>query len=445
MSPEAKQFHEVFLAIQDDLRVIKDYNIYGYFCCSGNWNSDTSAQKTFDIKAKIIEELQLFNQVEIRPVDKTKLIDLYKKTSSPINSSFDFVNRVQIRNIENVEEAYIGYIPFTEFKKLIVDEDNGNLKNLFYDNIRDFLGLDNDVNEKIYQTLNEKEFSQFSLFNNGVTIIAEENTGRQEKFILSNYQIVNGCQTSNVLYEALQIPGIDDTLIPIKLVITKDEELRDKIILSTNSQSRIDKEGLLALTSFQKELEEYYRSANDGLYYERRNNQYANKAEVKQKNIVDIREQIKSFIAMFLNEPHEVSGYFSKVYKDRIGDIFIPEHLREPYYVSGLIQFRFKELLNTKEIDRKYNKARYHVFMLFRMLEETEPFNKQFLISKKKKVYFENFLNILRDKNIYLASFYKVFAALEDSGIDLNNSKEMYLATTKDAFITSLNKLFPKV
>ena len=68
---------------------------------------------------------------------------------------------------------------------------------------------------------------------------------------------------------------------------------------------------------------------------------------------------------MFLDEPHEVSGYFSKIYKERVGDIFIAEHMFEPYYIAGLIQYRFKQLLNTKEIERKYNKARYHVFMLF--------------------------------------------------------------------------------
>ena len=247
MTPETKQFHEVFLSIQDDLRVIKDYNMCGYFCCIGSWNDNTSCSITLEAKKKLIENLHLFNNVEVKPIDKNRLIELFRKTSNPINAIFDFVYRVQIRNIDNVEEAYIGYIPFSEFKKLIIDEENDNLKNLFYDNIRDFLGLDNDVNEKILQTLTAKEFSQFSLFNNGITIIAEENTGRQDKFIINNYQIVNGCQTSNVLYEGLDIPGIDNALIPIKLVITKDEALRDKIILSTNSQSKIDKEGLLAL------------------------------------------------------------------------------------------------------------------------------------------------------------------------------------------------------
>ncbi len=91
----------------------------------------------------------MFDNISVQPIGKSNLIELYKKTTNPINASFDFHNRVQIRNIENVEEAYIGFIPFSEFKKLIVDEETKNLKNLFYDNVRDFLGPDNDVNEKI--------------------------------------------------------------------------------------------------------------------------------------------------------------------------------------------------------------------------------------------------------------------------------------------------------
>lgn len=440
LTPEAKQYHEVFLAIQSDFGVVKDYNMVAFFCCLGNWEDNTTCAVTLSNKKEDIKKTELFNHVEINPIGKGRLIELYKKTSNPISVTFDFPTRISIKKIDNVEEAYIGYVSFKEFRKLIVDDDNGKLKNLFNDNIRDFLGIDNEVNEKISQTLKDGDFSQFSLLNNGVTIVAEENTGRQDKFILNNYQIVNGCQTSNVLYESLSINGIDDTLIPIKLIITRDDTLRDKIILSTNSQTKINKEGLLALTKFQKQLEEYYYSANDNLYYERRSNQYYNKPEVKRKSIVDIREQIKSFVAMFLDEPHEVSGYFSRVYKERQGDIFIEEHLLEPYYISGLIQFRFKEFLNSREIDRKYNKARYHVFMLFRMIEEAEPFNKEFLSKKKKKIYFENLLRVIRSKEKCMSGFKKTFAIIDASRINVLNAKEIYKTTTTATLIESFKK-----
>ena len=142
---------------------------------------------------------------------------------------------------------------------------------------------------------------------------------------------------------------------------------------------------------------------------------------------------------MFLDEPHEVSGYFSKIYKERVGDIFITEHMFEPYYIAGLIHFRFKEFLNAKEIERKYNKARYHVFMLYRMLEEMEPFNKDMLSRKKKKIYFENLINKLGDKEKCLESFNKIFRIIDNSGIDIFNAKEIYLKTTTTKFIETFN------
>jgi hypothetical protein len=438
MTQETAQYHDIYLKIQATIGKIKEFNFYSYFCCIGTWNENTTCAITLKKRKTSLEEFGLFNKVEVASIDKNKLIDFYKSSSEPLQTTFDFIDRVQIRNIPNVDEAYIGHIPFSEFKKLIIDDGSGNLRNLFNDNIRDFLGLDNDVNTKIYETIQEKDFSKFPLYNNGITIIAEENMGRQEKFILNNYQIVNGCQTSNVLYNCRDVAGIDDTSIPIKLLITKDDALRDGVILSTNSQSKIDKEGLLALTTFQKQLESYYISANDKLFYERRSNQYANNTEVKARSIVTIREQIKSFVAIFLNEPEIVSGYFSKIYRDKKDQLFIADHNLQAYYVAGFLQCRFKELLNSKEIDRKYNKARYHIFMLFRMLCENEPFKADF-IRKKNTKYFEHLLTCVRDKAVCLDKLKLVFQIIDSSGIDILNTKEIYRKTTTKAFIDSFN------
>jgi hypothetical protein len=141
-----------------------------------------------------------------------------------------------------------------------------------------------------------------------------------------------------------------------------------------------------------------------------------------------------------LEEPEIVSGYFSKIYKERAGDIFITEHLLESYYVAGLLQCRFKEFLSTKEIERKYNKARYHIFMLFRMIEESEQFRKEMLSNKKKKLFFDKLINTIRNKSKCLLSFNKIFKIIDSSGIDISNSKEIYLKSTTKAFINSFKK-----
>jgi AIPR protein len=440
---EVQSYHAVYSTILADVGLIKEFRLFAFYCSLGQWKEERPITITIRNKKQILEATKIFNRIEVTPIDRDKVIDLYKKASSPIETEFKFSQKVAIEEISGVKESYIGLLPFAEFRKLIIDPETEGLRNLFYDNVRDFLGVDNEVNEKILETLKKKKFSEFSLLNNGVTVIASENKGRGDKFKLTNYQIVNGCQTSNVLYQCKDFSDIAGVIIPIKIIITEDEVLRDSIILSTNNQTQVKEEQLLALTKFQKELEEYYSSVSEGIFYERRPFQYANRPDIKKKSIVEIREQIKSFVAMFLDEPHVVSGYFGKVYREKRDEIFIKDHLFEPYYIAGLIQYLFKEYLRSKEIDRKYNKARYHVFMLFRMLNEPESFLKSFLkTSKKNKAYFDNLFLVLRDKGKCLNSFNNIFKIIDDSGIDITDQKEIYKKATTNALIETYNKTY---
>jgi len=228
--------------------------------------------------------------------------------------------------------------------------------------------------------------------------------------------------------------------LPIKLIITDSENIRDRTIVSTNNQNKIKEEQLLALTSFQKGLEEFYKSMDDGLYYERRKSQYSFDPRIKKKVIVDIREQIKTYVAMFLEEPHVVSGYFGKVYKERNEQIFRKEHKYEPYYLSGLTQFKFKTLINSKKIDRKYNKARYHIFMLFRKI--TEPNEKVDASNNKIQKYCDEIIKTLRDEKKCLETFMNVIAIIDASGIDINDQKEIYKKSTTNVLIEEFVKRY---
>ncbi|HMZ67586.1 MAG TPA: AIPR family protein, partial [Leptospiraceae bacterium] len=226
---EIQSYHGIYLMMMNNLRIVKDFQLYAFYACAGNWNENTSISTTIQIKKKILEGRNLFSQVNIIPVDKTKLLDFYRKASNPIEAEFSFNQKVSISGIDSVDESYIGLLSFKEFKKLIIEPNKDRIRNLFYDNVRDFLGTENEVNDKIQDTIRNKKFLEFALMNNGITIIASENSGRGDTFILHNYQIVNGCQTSNVLFECKDFPGIDDTLIPVKVIVTQNEVLRDKI------------------------------------------------------------------------------------------------------------------------------------------------------------------------------------------------------------------------
>lgn len=443
MTPKAKEYHDIYLGLIKLLPLLKSFNCKLFYCSTGVWQDGTTCDTTIKMKKDQLVKNGSFkdNDVAIVTVDKEKLCKLYDRAAQPLNTTFAFSKKTTLKKIDNVQESYIGILPFAEFRRIISDEGSEKLRPLFSDNVRDFLGLDeNKVNESIYKTLDEKQFSLFQLLNNGITIIAETNKGRGDQFILSNYQIVNGCQTSNVLFMNRNLDGIDDLFIPVKLIITANEDIRDKIIVSTNNQTQIKEEQLLALTSFQKGLEQFYKNMGDGLYYERRKAQYSYDPSIKKKTIVDIREQIKTYVAMFLEEPHVVSGYFGKVYKERSGQIFQRNHKYEPYYLSGLTHYKFKTLINSKKIERKYNKARYHIFMLLRKI--AEPNKKVDPSSNKIKEYSNNIIKFLKNDKECLKYFLKAIKIIDSSAINIEEQKEIYKKSTTNALIEEFDRKY---
>ena len=148
-------------------------------------------------------------------------------------------------------------------------------KRQFYDNVRDWQDF-NAVNSEMRGTLDDATSrSRFALMNNGVTIIAKTLRATANRFYIEDYQIVNGCQTSHVLFDRKE--ALDSTvMVPLRLIATKDDDVIASIIVATNRQTEVREEQLLALSSFQKKLEAFFSSFDEAqrLYYERRSRQY---------------------------------------------------------------------------------------------------------------------------------------------------------------------------
>lgn len=105
----------------------------------------------------------------------------------------------------------------------MLDEED-NLVSVFEDNVRDFQGTNNDVNNGIEKTLKNEDSDLFSVLNNGVTIVASSISTTGDNFTIRDYQIVNGCQTSNVLFNNRKGDYINNVNIPIKIIATDDDE-----------------------------------------------------------------------------------------------------------------------------------------------------------------------------------------------------------------------------
>ena len=160
--------------------------------------------------------------------------------------------------MSGVADAYLGLIPAAEALKILTDEDGEIVKSIFYDNVRDWQNF-NDVNDEIRRTLESTDATRFALMNNGITIIARHLQPTGNTFHIEDFQIVNGCQTSHVLFEVAREHAISDSvMIPLRLIATQDEDVMNAIIRATNRQTEVKEEHFFAITEFPRQLEAYF-------------------------------------------------------------------------------------------------------------------------------------------------------------------------------------------
>ncbi|MEQ1500533.1 MAG: AIPR family protein [Parcubacteria group bacterium] len=393
-----------------------------FYVCTGQWVGDQNLQAVIDSGKKEIESIGIFDDVSITPNGASEIQKLYHETKNKLSTTITFQSRITLPDIVGVKEAYLGVIPFSEFIKLIQDE-NQTIHSIFDDNVRDFQG-ENAVNKKIKETLALKKFDLFCVLNNGVTVVASSLTPAGNRFTLRDYQIVNGCQTSNVLHECQKIEGINGVSVPVKIVVTENDDIKTEITLATNSQTEVRTEQLEALSIFQKRLELYFNAEKNKirLYYERRSQQYNSLSNIKRTQIISIPIQIKSFASMFLKSPHLVSGYYGTIVNTFKARIFASDHKFLPYFVSALCYFRIEQFFRGAELPAEYKKARFHIMMLVKMIEmgcEEVNYN-----SNKIEQMCEVFKEMLLDDSRALASFLLATEIFKNSGLDL--SKKQY-------------------
>lgn len=416
---------------------LRNPNIKLYYVSCGTWNeNDITLNAVISQYRKELLDTNLFADVFFVPLGSKDIQNAYRKSTNDIEASFMFERRVTMFSNGDSDIAYCGVLPYKEFKKIICSS-NGNLNDVFEDNIRDFLG------GSIQQTLQSDHIQIFSVLNNGITIVADSINITGDKATITNYQIVNGCQTSHVIFDNENIEGIGDLMIPIRLIATTNEDLKNDITRATNNQTSIKKEQLEALSTFQRTLEEYYKTYSDSetvLYYERRTGQYRNKG-ICPAQIVSIPTQIKAASSMFLDNPHGVSGQYGTIAKNAGKKLFKGNDKPILYYVSALAVYRLENLIKQKKIDKKYRKARYHAIMLLKYVVAGKDVPKQFN-SKKMEKYCEKIMEILSNEEKSLPIFESILRFIADfKAIDYNDRKVFEKKETTDKLLGEIDNI----
>ncbi len=345
---------------------------YLYYATSGKWMNERDPAGRLEACKDHLQQLNIFSTVSPNAVDAEQLKTIYRDLEKSVDRQIEFSKTAVFPQIDGVEDAYIGLMPGDEFIKLVSNDDGDLNKELFFDNVRDFQG-NNPVNKDIRNTLSDQLVRRnFPLLNNGVTITARSINRRGDIFTIRDFQIVNGCQTTHILFQNKHY--IDSNIfIPVKLVATTDSQIVNEVIKATNRQTAVLPEALESLTSFHKELEDFYniqerpRGPEDRMYYERRSKQFL-MDNIDPKNIVTLTGQIKSFVGMFLNEPHSHPRYYGELLQSYNGKIFLKDHKPAPYYASGVGLLMVENWLNANRSERSVRHYKHQLLMLLRIL-----------------------------------------------------------------------------
>lgn len=353
--------------------------LYLKYVYTGKKDSIKKIEEAISKQSKKFESMNLFSEVSIEILDFYDIQGAYREITLNIKKEIELEKVTTLPKIENIQESYIGIIPVKEFIKLISDENGKIIKNLFYDNVRDYQG-DTKVNLGIADTLTHKG-KYFGVCHNGITIISKTLKKTGNTVHLENFQIVNGCQTSQVIMKnknALKQESIEDIFIPIKLIVSTDENILSSIIVAANTMNEVKSEAFESLDKFHKGLEDFYVSKgnkcpNLRFYYERRSKQYSSNDEVSKQNIVTLAEQVKSYLSMFHNAPQSTHRYYGellKTYKDSIKMFQAKDKQEyfELYHIAGVASQKLMQSFCKGKIYKKYKPYRYHILFLSKLL-----------------------------------------------------------------------------
>lgn len=310
---------------------------------------------------KSLTALGIFDRVEFHCVPFRDLRELYRRASEAVKADISMPKRIAMPEVPGVQQAHSGFVPADELvRRLLIGNSGGIRKSLFYENVRDFQGY-NEVNSQILETLKDPERSRrFAVLHNGITIVARRMAVVGDKVHIEDFQIVNGCQTCYVLYDARELLT-PEVQVPVRLVATRDEAVIGEIVASTNRQTAISMTDLTARDDFQRQLEDYFVAFEPPrqLYYERRSKQYAADQRVEKTRIVSAAQLSRAYLAMFLQDP-VASTRSAHAAEERRDELFQPTHLPHAYYTAAATLYRLEWLIRNR-LGPGYKPFRYHL------------------------------------------------------------------------------------
>lgn len=398
-----------------------------YYVCCGTWHEGNGLQTQINIEIKAFKESLDFSSATFYTYDANKITTTYKELKKKISRKLTMEKRVTFPTINGVTQAYIGFVKCSEFVDILRDTDGKMLTNIFEDNVRDFQGY-NAVNEEIRETLSEPaDQARFAILNNGITIVAKSIRITGDEIEIFDYQIVNGCQTSYVLFD--NSASIDKVShIVLKVIEVNNEDISDRVIFTTNRQTEVKAEAFTSTKAFHKKLQDFYNSVSSKhhLLYERRSKQYDLVDSINKGKVVTLSSQITSYLACFLHVPHSTHRYYGELLSAHKTKLFLDTDAPDPYYISAYLVHYVETQIKSNAIPAKYKRFKYHIAETIKGITVgyTVNFGHRRTQEKECKCLFELISNPAELQNVFGTSIYCLDHAIEKC--TLCNEKDLH-------------------
>ncbi|HMQ94173.1 MAG TPA: AIPR family protein [Amaricoccus sp.] len=361
------EFRKLFSEVYGNIKRVRGGlpSASAYFISAAQDTDAAEINAAITIASKALTGTGYFKNVTFEKIHRERLHELWLSAGATDEATIPVSSFSAFPSAPGVNSAYIAPISAKDFiQKVLKNADGSRKKKLFEKNVRDFLGEDEEVNSEISETLADPDKrKRFGLMNNGVTIVAETVRPAGQSIFVSNYQIVNGCQTSSVLLH--NEAEVDDTVsLMVKIIESNDTSTIADIVRATNRQSAVQDEQFSSTLDILRDLEAYFNARGAGhanrLVLERRKGQYRNE-NIPQARVVDIRELARAISATRMLRPDLASRYVGRLTGEMRDQVFVKEASEELFYLSCFASYRLRILISNKKFDARYSKLRWHI------------------------------------------------------------------------------------
>ncbi len=344
-------------------------------------------------------------------------------TFHPENSNFSLLDNQALYTFS------IGNTRATNFRILAIElceliekeiSINGSFDLLFAENIRQFLGTSKfKANREMNKTLNSEDAVLFPFLNNGITIISEQITvpksPQDGKYNLPvvNPQIVNGLQTSRVLFDIYvnnkeRLKGV---FVNVRIYESKDPTLIEKITDATNTQTPITNKDKISNKDFNSLAKEVFK--NSGIDYVTKRGEGFKTPNFDFHRQIESETILKFWYATFFEEPEVAKNSIARV-------------LQEIYDASSSENHPLKFLFNGSVDSSIY----IQLLTAYKIYQFVKNIKKEFIIGENES-YVQKYEHLLYSDELLCYGIYKYIGfelTSYDSQIKL---LEAYIDTVK--------------